>query len=166
MTDQDPLEKLFNTRKEEYTSDYYGHLIEIYKVYVEMADRVSARRQSSNSFYLTINSLLIAIGTLITSFDPGIALLILLIPGIALNLLWMGSIASFKDLNSGKFKVINKIETRLPIMPYDTEWIVLGRGTEHSKYRPFHKVERWVPFIFIFMYCLLAGFGIFHAYCN
>ncbi|RDD97660.1 hypothetical protein DTW92_07525 [Paracoccus pantotrophus] len=34
-------------------------VLEIYKMLVEMADRVSQRRQSANSFYLTVNTAII-----------------------------------------------------------------------------------------------------------
>src|SRR5256885_4461010 len=36
--------------------------LEQYKLYVEMADRISSRRLTANSFFLTINSAIIALG--------------------------------------------------------------------------------------------------------
>jgi hypothetical protein len=36
------------------------HYLELYKLAVEMADRVSARRATANAFFLTINTALFA----------------------------------------------------------------------------------------------------------
>ena len=42
---------------------YQNHIIEQYKVYVEMADRISARRNLTNIFFLTLNTTILgAIG--------------------------------------------------------------------------------------------------------
>ena len=40
---------------EKYGEKYKEHLLEQYKLYVEMADRISGRRQTANSFFLSIN---------------------------------------------------------------------------------------------------------------
>ena len=44
----------------EYGEKYQEHLLEQYKLYVQMADKISERRQSANTFFLTINTVLIA----------------------------------------------------------------------------------------------------------
>ena len=38
-----------------------GILLEQYKLYVEMADRISQRRQSANNYFLSVNILLFSI---------------------------------------------------------------------------------------------------------
>jgi len=38
-------ETLFRVKKAEYGANYESHYIEQYKLYVEMADRISSRRQ-------------------------------------------------------------------------------------------------------------------------
>ena len=40
-------------------SKYKDHVLEQYKLYVEMADRISARRSTANTFFLTLNTLLV-----------------------------------------------------------------------------------------------------------
>ena len=42
--------------KDDYESEYNAHLLEQYKLYVQMADNISARRQTANSFFLTLNT--------------------------------------------------------------------------------------------------------------
>jgi hypothetical protein len=60
-----------------YRSDkaiYKIHILEQYKIYVEMADRISSRRNLANVFFLTINTTLITVVgflfTKINSIDP------------------------------------------------------------------------------------------------
>ena len=45
--------------KSSYGEQYEDHLFEQYKLYVEMADRVSARRMLSNSFFVSVHTALI-----------------------------------------------------------------------------------------------------------
>jgi hypothetical protein len=150
-------EHLFHITEDSYGPTYKSHLIEIYKLYVEMADRVSSRRQAANSFYLTVNTAIIGAATFFQVSTGLVGLWLVAVAGAALCLMWIRNIQSYKDLNSGKFHVINKIETRLPIAPYDVEWEVLQRGKTKSIYRPFHTVERYVPQIFIVLYlCIIV----------
>ncbi len=52
---------LFKTKSESYGSKYKDDLFEQYKLYVEMADRVSERRSTANNFFLAANTLLISV---------------------------------------------------------------------------------------------------------
>ena len=40
---------------------YEHHILDQYKLYVEMADRISSRRNSANIFFLTLNSTILTI---------------------------------------------------------------------------------------------------------
>lgn len=56
--------------KDNYGSNYTEHLFEQYKLYVEMADKISARRQTANTFFLTINTAAVALlGAVLPSTD-------------------------------------------------------------------------------------------------
>ena len=74
--------------------------------------------------------------------------MILALAGLMVSLLWMRNIDSYRDLNSGKFEVINELEQALPSSPYEAEWQYLKRGQSNSTYRTFHSVERLVPWVF------------------
>ena len=113
----------------DYGDKYPDHLIEQYKLYVEMADRVSQRRDQSNRFYVTIVSALAAIVVVIARFgvpEDGalleVAFLIIGLFGIALSGVWFMNIRSYRMLNSAKFQIINKIEEQLPFAGYSEEW--------------------------------------------
>ena len=53
--------EIHSKSRDDYSSSYDAHAFEQYKIYLEMADRISSRRQSANSFFVTINTLLITL---------------------------------------------------------------------------------------------------------
>ncbi len=135
-----------------------------YKLYVEMADRISSRRLSANSFFLSINTALIAFTGYLSniasnSYLPS-SLATTSIAGIILCYMWYRLIRSYKDLNTAKFKVIHKIETMLPYNPYDAEWIEVGEGKDKTKYLPFTNIEMGVPRVFLVMHAIVLGSNI------
>nr|VFK80985.1 MAG: hypothetical protein BECKSD772D_GA0070982_11912 [Candidatus Kentron sp. SD] len=151
---------LIRQGKENYGKPFQEHLFEQYKLYVEMADRVSARRMLANSFFVGVHTaLIIAFAILlkqgIIEFTPlGFA------PFIAVFLLcfvWWRIVRSYRQLNSGKYKVVLALEQMLPVAPYDEEWGALGSGEDPKKYSPLTHVEQWVPACFGLLYILLAG---------
>jgi len=138
----------------EYGESYRSHLLDIYKLYVGMADKISERRQSASSFFLTLNSAIVAlVGYVNLSQDTKLVtssyFWVVAISGMVLSFLWYRLIRSYKDMNSGKFKVIHEIEKQLPLKPYDAEWTALGRGKDPSLYLPFTNIELFVPWVFI-----------------
>jgi hypothetical protein len=126
-------EVLFRKSPDEYGERYRSDYIEIYKLYVTSADSISTRRQTANSFFLTLNTALLAfLGYAKPSITQPIGRLTLLatLAGIVLCYTWFRLILSYKGLNSGKFKVVHLIEKNLPSAPYDAEWEAIGRGEE------------------------------------
>ncbi len=149
-------EELQSNPESQYGQYYKEHILDIYKIYVEMADRVSSRRQSANSFFLSINTAVVAFMSYaqfgkMLSGEVSKYIWILGIIAMALSYVWYRLIRSYKDLNSGKFKVIHEIEKLLPISPYDTEWTVLGRGKNRKLYLQFTKIEMLIPWIFFLL---------------
>ena len=134
--------------------------MEQYKLYVEMADRVSARRADVNKFYITLLTSLLALFSIITK-TSGIAsianflMIVGSIFGIILCLIWLINIRSYRQLNSGKFKVIQKMEERLPFSCFKSEWEILGKGKSVNSYFALTKVEQCIPISFAILYLLL-----------
>ncbi len=151
-------------RSEEYGPSYREHALEIYKAYLEMADRISERREKANSFFLAVNTALIALlaKDAFGSAAAAPSALELLVPVAAsvLCYLWYRGIRSYRDLNSAKFKVIHEIERQLPLRPYDAEWESVGRGKNPRLYLPFTHVEGVVPWLFMAFHGILATFAI------
>lgn len=127
--------------------------LEIYKLLVEMSDRVSQRRQAANNFYLSVNTALVGGSAYLKTL--GIAtptFLIVVLAGLVICLLWHQNIQSYKTLNAAKFEVIHDIENRLVEQPFHAEWKILDPTGEGDRHKPFHKVERLVPWVFAAVY--------------
>jgi hypothetical protein len=156
--------------KETYGDNFQNHLLEQYKTYVEMMDRISARRSQMNSFYISLLSGILAFLSLISNKDiskfqnsqfQAIAILAIAILGIILCFVWYSNIQSYKQLNSGKFKVINEMEKYLPFPCYDREWEFLKKDNRYKGYLPQTQVEKYVPFILAIPYLGLFIYSLF-----
>lgn len=131
-------------------------ILEQYKVYLEMADRISTRRQSANSFFLSINTALVALTSyLALGQSKGTGYWLIAVAGIVLSYMWYRLVRSYKDLNTAKFKVIHEIECKLPLAPYDAEWEAVGRGKAPKLYLPFTHVEIYVPWVFLVIHLVV-----------
>jgi hypothetical protein len=135
-----------------------GNYFELYKLAVEMADRISVRRGIANSFFLTVNTALMALlGTQDARWYPAAA-------GIVMCVTWWALLKSYRDLNRAKFEIILAMETRLPTRVYGDEWARLRKEPVRfglrsaalrawlSQYRELGYIERIVPWIFIIIY--------------
>ena len=138
------------------TSVYRSQLMDQYKLYVEMADRVSARRQTANTYFLSINTGLLGFVGYVSTKELGSQLWMLGVAGALLCYLWYRIILAYKGLNSGKFKVVHLIEKKLPLNLFDTEWEMIGRGTNPKLYKPLTHVEMIVPWLFMSMHLAVA----------
>lgn len=142
--------KLFNKPVNQFTVDEKTAVIDIYKTLIDMADKVSQRRQNANNFYLSVNTAIIGASAYLSTATANapIGIAIISVAGLLASLLWKRNIDSYKDLNTGKFHVITELETALPIAAFSAEWAFLERGETPSRYRQFHTVEKFVPYIF------------------
>ncbi|WP_082551271.1 hypothetical protein [Pseudorhodoferax sp. Leaf265] len=134
---------------------WYSHLLDQYKLYVEMADRISQRRATANTYFLSLNSAILAFVGYLSVKDTGEHNWMLALGGMALTVLWHALIVSYSNLNTAKFKVIHKIEKRLPISPYEAEWLAMGEGKDPELYRPISRIEKGVPLVFLALHALV-----------
>lgn len=113
---------------------YRQAVLDQYKLCVEMADRVSARRNLTNTFFLSLNSAVVAVVAA-----------------------WYVMVRSYRQLNRAKYAVIGAFEERLPAFAYSRgEWGALGEGRDWRRYLPLTYVEQWVPVVFAGSY--VTGF--------
>lgn len=139
------------------TEDHKERL-ELYKLLVEMADRVSQRRQAANSFYLSVNTLLVGSSAYLGAIESdAMDIPVMPIAGMAICALWIMNITSYKTLNEAKFFVINAIEEKFVERPFHDEWKKLDPDQDGKRHRPFHKVEGVVPWVFIAVYLVQAS---------
>ena len=150
--------------KTEYGVNYEAHCLEIYKTFVEMADRISQRRQSANSFFLSINTAIVGMVGYVgfgNADNVGQEFYALIgLAGITLCLLWFFIIRSYKSMNTAKFKVIHEIEKLLPIAPYEAEWRIAGQGKKPLIHIPFTYIEMLVPWVFLLLHVAVVLLGI------
>src|SRR4051794_2572262 len=139
---------------------YQAAILDQYKLYVEMADRVSQRRGATNTFFLTLNSAVFTvIGVFWKAQLGGKAWLLVFPLVIALGqcAAWWSLIRTYSRLRSAKYVIIGLLEERLPACPYwRAEWIALDENQAWRKYLPVIRPEQTVPILFGLVY--LVGF--------
>ncbi len=122
---------LLRQSRDTYGAEFENHLFDQYKLYVEMADRISSRRMLANSFFVGVHTTLTIAFTVLLKENLLQPTLLIFVPFIALVLLcyiWWRVVCSYRQLNTGKYKVILALEQMLPVAPYDAEWTALGEG--------------------------------------
>jgi len=154
------MSDLFSKNEKEYGDEYKNHLFEQYKLYIKSAEKTSDRRQQANNYFITINTALISLIGLffqIKFFENNTWIKSLLaFVGIIICVVFWYLIRSYKQLNTGKFKVIHQIEENLPLVLYKHEWKVLGEGKDKKVYYPFSHIELLIPWIFGLIYFVLG----------
>jgi hypothetical protein len=133
-------------------------LLEQYKVYVEMADRVSERRVDATRRYSALLTALLAVTPFLLDQSVPASLRSLLFfmigsMGIILCVIWILNIRSYRQLGSLKFRVIHEMEARLPFACYRREWEILEQTPD--KYKRLSKVEQYIPLLMIIPYVVL-----------
>ena len=133
-----------------------------------MADNISWRRLQTNKFYTSVLSLPIAILAFVFDKEPvylanlHFISLLIAIMGIIISIVWSVNINSYRQLNTGKFKVIHDMEKELAYACYSTEWELLSKGKNSKKYLQLTKVERIIPLIFSIPYWLLLLYALYY----
>jgi hypothetical protein len=135
-------------------------ILEQYKIYAEMADRISQRRGLTNTFFLTLNTTIFTVIGVFWKDRPSGAtgwLVLPLVVALAQCFAWFYLVRSYKQLNGAKYLVLGIMEERLPASPYyRAEWGLLGQGKAWRTYWPLSHIEKWIPVLFALVY--VAGF--------
>jgi hypothetical protein len=141
----------------QYTSEsekYQQAIMEQYKTFAEMADRISNRRTLANTFFLTTNSafvILVSPTLSGTSAGAGWKNLVMLAL-ICQCVIWFSILGSYRRLSSAKYRIIGEIEDALPIKPWHHEWQIMGASKGLQRYWRLGYLERWVPGVFLIAY--------------
>jgi hypothetical protein len=138
---------------------YRTAILEQYKLYVEMVDRITNRRGLTNTFFLSLNTLILTVFGFFWKEKPAtiplsVALLVtVILVGQAIT--WWLILLSYRQVNSGKYKVIGLLEERLPSSPYwSAEWKALGEGKDITLYFRLTYIEQFVPLLFAVLYAI------------
>jgi hypothetical protein len=125
-----------------------------------MTDRVSARRIDASKVYSSLLTAILvvvpfAIGTNTPPDVQKLVFLLMAFMGIALNILWIINVNSYRQLNSLKFQVIHEMERELPFACYSREWQILQDKKGNRNYVRLSRVERYVPLLLLVPYLVL-----------
>ena len=145
---------LVGVAEPDYNGNYQEHSLEQFKIYVESSERISDRRQSANSFFLSANTLLLGSeGALFKLWvEFGYAQILIGFAGVLLTLTWFALIISYRRMNSGKFEVIHELEKHLPHRLYFAEWEFLERGVVQGNYIKFTVIETLAALVILFLH--------------
>lgn len=158
-TDDEIRQSLFNG--DPTTPEDRAQFFELYKIMVATSEALVARRQGVNTFFLTMNGLLLtALGLFLRGGGhtrlQSTGIFVLAAAGVALCLAWKSLLTSFGQLNKGKFAIINRMETRLAASIFTGEWQALDKGDDKKVYRSFTSRESIVPYAFGVIYAAAA----------
>jgi hypothetical protein len=121
---------------------------EQYKLYIESIEKISDRRDSANKYFMAINSSIFVLAGLVIQYthdNKRLFLIGLCVLGLFISIIFWRLINSYKQLNTGKFAMVHKIEQKLPLKLYKDEWKILGEGKNKKKYYPFSHIEQLIP---------------------
>ena len=149
-----------------YGPNYASQLLEQYKVYAELTDRVGQRKEQVNRLYVTLFSALIAASSLAVvswpdKFTNITDKLFLVLPigiiavGLSLVLAWFVSLVSLEKLLYVRLETIREMESGLAF-PVFTEEIKKWRSADPlSKFRVTPPVFA-LPVVFLAIFCVLS----------
>ncbi|CQH57846.1 uncharacterized protein HHUB_2614 [Halobacterium hubeiense] len=135
--------------------------LEQWKFYGQTTLNVSNRRLRNNRFYLRLLIALLGIagiGAKLGYFSD-VGILIIGAVGLPFCVLWSFHILSYKQLNSGKYRVMWEMAEELPFDPFNMEWTRLKEGQEPHAYIKHTTVEVWWPRVFGYFYGVLVLYG-------
>ena len=151
---------LFNHTSGSYDGSFKADLLEQYKLYVQSAENVSARRVSTVRYLLTVNAAIVALyGFQAANLDQIYLLIPVATAGLVVSVISHLIVRSYRNLNTLKFRVIHEIEQHLPLALYDYEWQIVERG-HGSVYRPVSHIELWIPIVFLVLHISALAYAV------
>lgn len=139
--------------------------LEIYQLQVELADRVSQRREGANRLFVSLlTGLLVVLVALLrigTGDSGATAVMAFLgVAGVLLSAAWFVVIRSYRQLNTGKFEALHQLEHHLVYRFLAREWKLLGEGRDYRRYWRLTVVETSLPILFglLFLGVLVFAF--------
>ena len=155
------------TRRGAYGEAHYQeHLIEQYKLYVEMLEGSNKRRMDTNTLFISINTIMVTFSAL---FNEGkvltLGLKLVCGTGLLFSFVWYLLLVNYNAINTVKWAVVYEMESHLPCNPFEAEWKDPDKvGEQHGKtrYWSISKLEKLLPIVFAALYLVIG----YHAWKN
>lgn len=154
----DNTEQAFNYLSKVFANDRQLK-IEQYKIMVSSTEKVTDARMRINNLFFTITSSILSVAFVLGktyNFIPLSVLAMVVLTALALltTYFWGKLIKAYGKLNTGKFKVIDRIEKELRTNMFEEEWRIL---TQEIDYDPNTKTETKIVLRFrFFIYLTLV----------
>lgn len=137
-----------------------AHYFDLYKLTVEMADRISARRTAANAFFITLHAALssglgLALGSIKGRDVESLVAIFFCFIGLIFSYTWWLLLKSYRDLNTAKFKVILAMEDKFAVSPFGDEWDYLKKDPVkkwRKRYAELGSIEKVIPNIIAAVY--------------
>lgn len=147
--------------QQEQNSDDTESLLALHKLYVEMANAVSQRRDNANKFFLTLATAPFALLVLASRgyqdvFSNPLVMAASGAIGIAVSIAWVLNLWTYQKLNKAKYGVILEIEPKLPHAGFTREWELL----KADHYQGLTKTEMGLPTLAAIVYAIQIGYAI------
>ena len=138
-----------------------SNALELYKLMIDSSVKLMQRRQTTNTFFITIIGILISMAGFLfqtQTVDSNTIFILYAFSAIGLLLCksWHSLIDNYGKLNGAKFDVILRLEQQLGSKIYSAEWIALGKGIRSQKYKSFTSTEKRVPLYFSILIAILS----------
>ncbi len=154
--DQKVPNEIFN---EAYQTENKSLLLDQYKLYVDMHDKVVERRGRTNNFYISLLSGALAFISILgnekilninRSIDPLVIVFLVGLLGLSLCFLWLINIRGYAFLIRRKVKVIREMEKYLPFYAYCREEVLWREeiGERFTKALRISTTEQFVSIVF------------------
>ena len=139
------------------------HLIEIYKLHAELAERAAALREDLNKLYASVATSIIAASVIAHRISPETRTLwVLPAVGMLLSVAWMFSLRSATGRLAAKHAVLVKLESELPFAFLTRENEEFERG-DFPRRKLTAKLLPWAFLLVCFVWLLVLGFGAMYA---
>jgi hypothetical protein len=151
-------EVLNSVDQNRYGENYQSHYMTLYSDYVSSADSISSRRNSANSFFLSINTAYFGV-TGYFKPENNEFVWVQAAVGVLFCLVWWKLIQSYRTLNTAKFAVIQQMEKNLPLAAFTAEELAYQTGS--TVHRALSSVESYVPALFgtLHLVAAILNFG-------
>lgn len=133
---------------------------EIYKLYLQTAERVSDRRAEANKWMLSVNGTLVSFYSYLSIMPEGNRrewLVAIAVAGIVICIAWAALLASYRRLNSAKFAVLQELESSMNVQPFRREEAVYRAQGRRSLAR----LETIIPGAFVTLYLIFVVLRLF-----
>lgn len=159
---------IFQVSRDTYGKSYDDHLLDQYNRFIESVWFIGNLKQKVNSYFLSVNTILLAtigisfsgftnVAININLFQNGAWHIAIPAIGLVLCIVWGIIIYSYKQKQHIKLAILHCIEEHLPIAPYMTEEEIIEEQFTGWKSYLF-RVSLGVPWIFVLLYLVILVF--------